>query len=787
MAAHWLNALGSKLLSAGASFIEQARFVQQLRQLDGPQARERFTQFVSGLAPAARSGFALTLAALKNGERDAKAKQFIQSLIDSLSYPERWRGEATAAPTDAQHAAAPSARPAALNAQGDKDSLSAAANLVDAWLELDDQTRAAAVAEHARRSSVEELRRWLEHLAELRQRLATQIDNHRDNEARFAAGRYVEDQHDYRMLKLAGAPPDAKWLEQLRLLERCIAFIDELRNHADGVIKARKAPAPSPSTPTAAPTAAQRATPTPAATAQPRSEPYIFEQIEILRATLEADLASGRVDAALAPMLQRKLDKLAEVNQASARGEVTEVEARARVQALMQEFMPYFAKPSAAMARATPRGRELITHAGALKTLIGQKMAAVPQGATAGLLGDLVGDVLKVQTGAAEEADDSRLLALETSLLRPAARALHEALLTPHALLAQPLWACAAQANRPNALFLSGAQPDLRERLEELAVRKGLEVESSGGLQNLGQMRWDTLRACHVALFDLRGVDDLATLAQQAPRRARDIASSAYELGLAFALGKPVVVVTGPDDELPFDIDLAPLRLQGDEGDVADLAQALDEAFYVPQRRSDADALAGSLAQLRRLCGGHAQERAFKGLGLLADALLADPTGFVAAANQVFDRLGSQPRWQLLLPSWAGSYPDAGAKPRCFHVMPFDADWSDEARDAARRASAAAGLDYRRGDEAEEGRIVHAIWDDLCRASAVLVDLTGLNLNVLIELGMAQAIGRPVLLLQRAGSADFRPRHIEKLRVHRYGSATELQALLERQLLPLRA
>jgi hypothetical protein len=60
----------------------------------------------------------------------------------------------------------------------------------------------------------------------------------------------------------------------------------------------------------------------------------------------------------------------------------------------------------------------------------------------------------------------------------------------------------------------------------------------------------------------------------------------------------------------------------------------------------------------------------------------------------------------------------------------------------------------------------------------VLVDLTGANLNVMIELGIAHAIGRPVLALQQLGSTDIRPRHIEKLRVLSYGSAAELNRLL---------
>ena len=76
----------------------------------------------------------------------------------------------------------------------------------------------------------------------------------------------------------------------------------------------------------------------------------------------------------------------------------------------------------------------------------------------------------------------------------------------------------------------------------------------------------------------------MATLVTASPKRARELATAAYELGLAFALGKPVVVVATGDERLPFDIDLSPVTLDG-EDDTALLQQAIDEAFYVPNNK----------------------------------------------------------------------------------------------------------------------------------------------------------------------------------------------------------
>ena len=103
-----------------------------------------------------------------------------------------------------------------------------------------------------------------------------------------------------------------------------------------------------------------------------------------------------------------------------------------------------------------------------------------------------------------------------------------------------------------------------------------------------------------------------------------------------------------------------------------------------------------------------------------------------------------QPPRVLLHPVWPASY--QGTKRTCLHVMPFRTKWSDSVRDRVRRAVEARGFEYRRGDQRRGVHVVRSIWDDICPASAVVVDLTRSNNNVCLDLGLAQAIGRPVLL-----------------------------------------
>src|SRR5262249_26790451 len=76
--------------------------------------------------------------------------------------------------------------------------------------------------------------------------------------------------------------------------------------------------------------------------------------------------------------------------------------------------------------------------------------------------------------------------------------------------------------------------------------------------------------------------------------------------------------------------------------------------------------------------------------------------------------------------------------------------------------------EYVRGDQVMDFDIMRSIWDHLCQASYIIVDLTGLNANVALELGIAHALGRNVLLVtQDAAVAPHFP-VIAKLRMHRY-------------------
>jgi len=82
----------------------------------------------------------------------------------------------------------------------------------------------------------------------------------------------------------------------------------------------------------------------------------------------------------------------------------------------------------------------------------------------------------------------------------------------------------------------------------------------------------------------------------------------------------------------------------------------------------------------------------------------------------------------------------------------------------------ASGIKLIRGDMADEQQIVLSIWEEIGRATHIIVDLTGFNLNVCLELGIANALGRNTFIIGQQGTERKLFRSIEKRRCHPYPS-----------------
>jgi hypothetical protein len=226
---------------------------------------------------------------------------------------------------------------------------------------------------------------------------------------------------------------------------------------------------------------------------------------------------------------------------------------------------------------------------------------------------------------------------------------------------------------------------------------------------------------------------------------------------------------------LPFDIDIQPLAYRGDADSRARLLADVERALLLPQRAPDP----GSLHELARVARSTFVERPAD-----VDELVRSIEAPVRAASLLENVVRANDahalqRHLVVRTAWFRRYPQS-ARHALFHVMPFGADWSDELRARSEAICGERGVEYRRGDEASDARVIRAIWDDLCVASHVLVDLTGFNANVCLELGLAHALGKRTLIVSQTGAADLFPM-LRKVRLTPYerGSAGYDKSLRE--------
>lgn len=89
-------------------------------------------------------------------------------------------------------------------------------------------------------------------------------------------------------------------------------------------------------------------------------------------------------------------------------------------------------------------------------------------------------------------------------------------------------------------------------------------------------------------------------------------------------------------------------------------------------------------------------------------------------------------------------------KNECFVVMPFDSIFDLEYKRVIEEALDEVGLKPVRGDQVYAPKtIIENIWNSIREARLVIAELSGRNPNVLYEIGLAHAIGKPIILLTR--------------------------------------
>ncbi len=358
--------------------------------------------------------------------------------------------------------------------------------------------------------------------------------------------------------------------------------------------------------------------------------------------------------------------------------------------------------------------------------------------------------------------DDAAVVEFESDSLRQLANEVRWFGMREHPMLATPAWPIPATHQDPNAVFYSGSD-ELMQHLGTVCKERQLRVMATVEHRNYSQGRWDQLRNCSVAIFDLT------------QDRGSERARTFYELGIALTLGRPILLLAKSDTVLPFDIHIEPLRL--DAWDETELGGAVDETLYGRQFGGAENSVKETIDYAQAAFSDSSSNDLVQTLFNHVDQdSLLDPVKLRSWLGTLLGMVGPDGP-QLLYPAWPGRYPGK-SDPMCFHIMPFSEAWSDDVRDIV--ASACEGqVRYVRGDAVEDERIVRSIWDSVCGATHVLVDITGLNDNVLLELGLAHTLGRRTLIVgqEKEGIVQLFP-SIAKRRVQPYSMTDGAQALV---------
>jgi hypothetical protein len=499
-----------------------------------------------------------------------------------------------------------------------------------------------------------------------------------------------------------------------------------------------------------------------------------------LRADFEQRVASGEIPPDRQPHLRAIMAQFEQSALRGASGDLDEQRiGMAQTQQLMQQMGSLLMHPSRGGVSSTPaagsRHAALTAHLEQLYRYVTGEVSRLQLTSDEGqAAGRLLASLKGCRDGLHAAAGDDDPVGLEAQSLRQAAMDIRTFSLRQHLTAIHPLWPSQRIPQNANAVFYAGGS-EVGGLVRRVCETKRLAPLVLMPHREPASLRWDQLRECAIAVFDFTGYRRTAAVEDAAP-----VAAVAYELGIALTLGRPVLLVAHENQPLPFDLDIEPVRLAPGTEDAAAVAAGLDLVLYGLQRGTAGESVSRTARYLKARYANHGDFHVRISLDSLTDETVGDPirTAFLMSSSLMF--IGTDAP-SLVYPPWPGDYPDP-ASPLCFHVTPFGPDWAANTRFVVSERCSELGVEYARGDLRPEQDIMKSIWNDLCRATHVVVDLTGLNANVALELGMAHTLGRKVRLITQDEHPERSFKAIAKQRLHRYALPTNSGPGLTSQL-----
>ena len=354
-------------------------------------------------------------------------------------------------------------------------------------------------------------------------------------------------------------------------------------------------------------------------------------------------------------------------------------------------------------------------------------------------------------------------------------------------MIAGPVFPARDVVVDPNRVFFSGTG-ELVKPILNACNTLGMVLSTKRSVSNQLDSRWTQIRESALAIFDYSIYDpviaDPNDLIQsesyhetEVLAAAGPVAIVAYENGWAYALGKPLVIITKKGNPIPFDIDIEPVVLEGDGKDEERIIAGIQVSLFGVNRTVNGSCLTETVNYAKNVFDSIEDEKVKSLLNSMTDTKDASKIRFTMEA--ILDR-ASDKNLMLVTPAFPGRYPGPGTK-KVFHVTGFR-EWSKPLETELKKLCTKRGLDFTIGYDKINPEILPAIWKDISESSFIIADITNLNPNAVLELAMAQAIGRPTLILtQNKDVQNYFP-PVQKIRTHYYDpykSKKELIDLLE--------
>jgi hypothetical protein len=92
---------------------------------------------------------------------------------------------------------------------------------------------------------------------------------------------------------------------------------------------------------------------------------------------------------------------------------------------------------------------------------------------------------------------------------------------------------------------------------------------------------------------------------------------------------------------------------------------------------------------------------------------------------------------------------------RCFVIMPYSERWSTDVEKIILKVCNDVGLEFTIAKSMEGRFVPHDIWNGITGAGVIVADLSGANPNVTYEVGLADVLGREVIMICQGTKVPF--------------------------------